>query len=238
MSSAAVFLEEYDTVDFHSHILPGVDHGSDDLKTSLLQLEIAKKNSVNRIVATSHFYPAQHSVDSFLELRDRAARELIAAAGSDLPEIKLGAEVLICDRLERLPGVHKLCFPGTDYIMVELPFFDFTESMATTIEALAEQGLNVILAHADRYPKHVIEYLLDCGVKTLQINVDSLAAFFKKKHLCRWLEKGFVGMVGSDIHGVDKNAYHKFALAKKRVKKVLPYIKKNSDKIWDKIESI
>jgi len=238
MSSAAIFLEEYDTVDFHSHILPGVDHGSDDLKTSLLQLEIAKKNSVNRIVATSHFYPAQHSVDSFLELRDRAARELVAAAGSDLPKIKLGAEVLICDGLERLPGLSKLCFPGTDYIMIELPFFDFTESMAATIEALAEQGLNVILAHADRYPKHVIEYLLDCGVKLLQINADSLTTFFKKKHIYRWLEKGFVGMLGSDIHGADKNAYHKFAIAQKNIKKVLPYVNKNSDEIWDKIEWI
>lgn len=236
--SFSTHIQGIDIVDFHSHILPGVDHGSEDLNTSILQLDIAKNSSVNRILATSHFYPAQHNVLDFLQMRDKAAKELITAKGADLPEIKLGAEVLICDGLERLPDLSKLCFQGTNYIMIELPFFEFTENMAATIEAISEQGLNVILAHADRYPKNVIEYLLDYGVKSLQINADSLCAFFKKKHIFKWLEKGFVGMIGSDIHGADKNAYHKFSFAKKRLKNILPYIKDTSDKIWNQIESI
>ncbi len=237
MSSSAVF-EEIDIIDFHSHILPGVDHGSEDLTTSLSQLYIAKENCVNRILATSHFYPAQHNVSDFLQMRDKAAAALISSKGADMPEIKLGAEVLICDGLERLPDLHKLCFQGTNYILIELPFFEFTDSMANTIEAILDQGLNVILAHADRYPKSTIEILLDCGVKMLQINVDSLCTFFKKKHIYKWFEKGFVGMIGSDIHGTDKIAYHKFTTAKKRLKRILPYIKETSDMVWNQIESI
>lgn len=237
MSSSAVF-EEIDIVDFHSHILPGVDHGSQYLATSLAQLDIAKVNFVNRILATSHFYPAEHNVLDFLQMRDKAAEELISSKRADMPEIKLGAEVLICDGLERLPNLHKLCFQGTNYILIELPFFEFTDSMANTIEAISEQGLNVILAHADRYSKNTIEHLLDYGVKMLQINAESLCSLFKKKHIYKWLEKGFVGMIGSDIHGVDKIAYHKFSTAKKRLKDNLPYIKETSDKIWNQIKSI
>lgn len=237
MSSSTVF-EEIDIVDFHSHILPGVDHGSEDLATSLGQLGIAKDSGVKRILATSHFYPAQHNVLDFIQMRDKAAELLVSSKGADMPEIKLGAEVLICDGLERLPDLHKLCFQGTNYILIELPFFEFTESMANTIEALSEQGLNVIIAHADRYSRNTIELLLDCGVKMLQINVDSLCTLFKKKHICKWLEKGFVGMIGSDIHSTDKNVYHKFTAAKKRLKAILPYIKETSDKVWNQIESI
>lgn len=236
MSSAVFSSEGYDVVDFHSHILPGADHGSDSLQTSLFQLEIAKKNSIKRILATPHFYPSQHSVDAFIELRDKAAAELIGAADADMPEIKLGAEVLICEGLERLPNLHKLCFQGTNYIMIELPFFEFTESMASTIEAISDQGFNVILAHVDRYPKHVIEYLLDYGVNSLQINADSLCGLFKKKHLFKWIDKGLVGMLGSDMHGDDKNAYHGFNTAKKRLKQNISYIKKTSDEIWNTIE--
>ena len=238
MSNSVNCHNEYDIVDFHSHILPGADHGSDDLKTSLIQIELAQKKGINRILATPHFYPNQHNVLDFLKLRDECASELKSAIPSDLTEVKLGAEVLICDGLEKLPNLDKLCFPGTNYIMIELPFFDFSENMAITIEAITEQGLNVILAHADRYPKNTIEFLLDYGVKTLQINADSLAGIFKKKHIYKWLEKGFVGMIGSDMHGTDKSTYHKFSVARKRIARFLPYIKESSDYLWSQIESI
>ena len=43
-------------VDFHSHILPGVDHGSASLEMSVEMLKTAKKAGVATIVATPHFY--------------------------------------------------------------------------------------------------------------------------------------------------------------------------------------
>ena len=59
--------QSYDIVDFHSHILPQVDHGSISIDMSLTQLSYAKDAGVTRIVATPHFYPNVHYVDTFIK---------------------------------------------------------------------------------------------------------------------------------------------------------------------------
>ena len=91
-------------VDFHSHILPGVDHGSDSLATTLYQLKSAKKHGISKIVSTSHFYPTAHSVEGFLKKRN-AAYTVLKEQGGEFPEIRLGAEVLLCNGIDRLEEI-------------------------------------------------------------------------------------------------------------------------------------
>ena len=43
-------------IDFHAHILPRCDHGSDGWETSRQQLKLAREAGVEVICATSHFY--------------------------------------------------------------------------------------------------------------------------------------------------------------------------------------
>ena len=166
-------VDKIDIVDFHSHILPKVDHGSDSIQTSLAQLAIAKKYSVNRILATPHFYPNRHTVSAFEQIRDNAVAVLKSATLNNAPEVKLGAEVLICEGIERFPELNKLCFQNTKYIMLELPFLGFSESFAISAGELQDMGYKVILAHADRYSKNVIDVMLAYGVSGLQINAPS-----------------------------------------------------------------
>ena len=59
-----------DLVDFHSHILPGADHGSDSIDTTLFQLNSAMACGIDRIIATPHFYPNIHTVEDFLSRRN------------------------------------------------------------------------------------------------------------------------------------------------------------------------
>lgn len=236
MQSLSSNFEAMDIVDFHSHILPGADHGSDNLKTSLSQLKIAKKYSVTRILATPHFYPSVHTLSSFLAMRAQSVNTLKQALTTELPQFKVGAEVLICEGLERFPSLEKLCFQNTKHIMLELPFFNFSEEYAETAGQIVDMGYNVILAHADRYPKEDIEIMLDYGVKNLQINASSIASVFKKKHIYNWIQKGLVCMIGSDIHGPRAKAYRHFSKAQKNLKELLSIIKKSSDQIWDEIE--
>ena len=194
-------------VDFHSHILPRVDHGSDSLETTLLQLKAAKKNGVNKIVSTSHFYPTAHNVDGFLKKRNAAFRALLESA-SDIPEIRLGAEVLLCDGIDRLPGLDELCLQGTKNLLLELPFTGFNKESFATIERLVDKEFFVILAHPHRYPYQTIKSLLPLGVK-LQLNADSIIGFnrLKNKYLFDWISEGRVVALGSDIHGRDSRAY-------------------------------
>ena len=227
-----------DVVDFHSHILHGVDHGSESMKMSLSQIKIAKSYSVNRILATPHFYPNLHTLSSFLKLRDSAALDLKKQISDNSVEIKLGAEVLICEGLERFPGLEKLCFSGTKYIMLELPTDDFLEEYAVTAGYIADMGYEIILAHADRYPARAVEIMLDYGVKTLQLNAYSISSLFKKKSVWNWIDRGLVSSIGSDIHGASRFPYKKFQAAKGRLGDLLVPIKESSDKIWDKIGNI
>ena len=44
------------TIDFHCHILPKMDDGSDSINTSLAMLRAEHTQGVNRVVLTPHFY--------------------------------------------------------------------------------------------------------------------------------------------------------------------------------------
>lgn len=57
------------SLDHHAHVLPGCDHGSDGLETSLRQLDMAAAVGIRTVCATPHFYPHRESVESFLRRR-------------------------------------------------------------------------------------------------------------------------------------------------------------------------
>lgn len=224
-------MKDFDIVDFHAHILPCADHGSNSVETSLKQLKYASLYGVKRIVATPHFYPHRHTLNSFLKRRDGAYIDLTKHLTDGMPEIRLGAEVLICDNIDRFSGLEKLCISGTNILLLELPFTDFTDNFCISVENLCLMGYRVVLAHADRYQADDIEKLVSSGAK-IQLNADSVTTFFKKKHLYNWAERGLVVALGSDIHNANKSAYKKFDKAKEKFADYLDVIKESSDKFW------
>jgi protein-tyrosine phosphatase len=61
------------TTDYHSHILPNIDDGSDSIKTSLKMIKMMKQQGIGIIVATPHFYMHREaSLDSYLVKRQNA----------------------------------------------------------------------------------------------------------------------------------------------------------------------
>ncbi|MBR3681170.1 MAG: hypothetical protein IKL79_04115 [Clostridia bacterium] len=214
-----------DLIDFHSHVLPRADHGSASVNTSLSQLSMARLAGVSRVFATPHFYPAEQDVSRFLARRQGSYANLLKELDDSFPKIALGAEVLICDNIEALPGIRELCIEGTDTLLLELPFNDFDKRYRTSVAALIKQGINVVLAHADRYDRANIDSLLSVGAK-IQLNANSLSGLFVKKHLYEWIDAGLVVGLGSDIHGADKRAYKCFSSAirkmgEKRAEKIM-----------------
>lgn len=83
------------SLDYHAHVLPGCDHGSDGLETSLRQLDMAAAAGIRTVCATPHFYPHRESAESFLRRRAEFAQLLRAHLPERAPQICLGAEVLI-----------------------------------------------------------------------------------------------------------------------------------------------
>ena len=80
-------------IDFHSHILPGIDDGSKNVQMSLEMLKRASEQGVDVMLATSHFYASRHRIEDFLEKRQRAYERLAEAKNDFGPAIRLGAEV-------------------------------------------------------------------------------------------------------------------------------------------------
>lgn len=221
-----------DIIDFHSHILPGLDHGSHSTATSLKQLALAKNSGVTRIVATSHFYPQKENVDRFISRRKTSYDKLISAADNNAPQIKLGAEVLICDNIEKMPMLEDLCIEGTKTLLIELPFTDISKSHLDSVKNLIRMGFNIVLAHADRYSPDEIEAFITVGAK-IQLNADSLDKLLVKKHLIGWIDRGVVVAIGSDIHSDDQTAYKHFVKAIKKIGTRAEKIAEKSNSIWN-----
>lgn len=188
------------SIDYHAHILPGCDHGCDAVSTSLKQLEMAKHAGVKVVCATPHFYPEKESIDAFLCRRADAYSKLIPNLTEDLPEIQLGAEVLICDSMERMAGLEKLCRSGTNELLLEMPFYAWTDSIWDTLYHLCDrEDLQTVIAHADRYPVKYIEQLIAEEVP-LQLNVECLTRPLRRGRYLKWILQGAVWYLGSDIH--------------------------------------
>ena len=225
--------KDIDIVDFHSHILPGADHGSSSVETSLAQLRLAKEFGVTRIVATPHFYPHRHTLEKFISRRNASFEKLSEASGADMPYVVAGAEVLVCPGFENFEGIEQLCISGTNFMLVELPFSNFNEEYAFTVKKIMKKGIEVVLAHVDRYPPKDIELMIDMGVKYMQINAESISGFFKNKNVMKWIKEGRVVALGSDIHGEDKKAYPKFVKAKDVLAESIDNVKEFTDNIWN-----
>ena len=191
-------------IDFHAHIRPGCDHGSDGWETSRRQLKLARGAGVEMICATSHFYGHRHSVEHFLEKRQRSFEELMAHAPQGSPRVVLGAEVLAFEGIERLPGLEQLRLQGTDLLLLEMPFQHWSERLLDSVEALTEdRRFRIVLAHVDRYDRREVDKLLRLDHVRGQVNVDSMKRLLGTRHLKEWAREGRIVAVGSDIHGTE-----------------------------------
>lgn len=200
------------TIDFHSHILPNLDHGCEDLSQSLAQIAMMARAGCEVAVATSHFYPHRMSMDAFLHRRDEAADLLCKNLPENAPRIAVAAEVYCQPGLENVADLSAFCVQGTRCMLLEMPLGQWTEAHFETVDALANDGYTLLMAHIDRYPEHDVERLLQLDVQA-QVNASSLCSFFKCRRMKRWLAEDRVYAIGSDLHGAEKGGYDHFPKA-------------------------
>lgn len=141
-------------IDFHSHILPGVDDGANDIEESLALLRSLREQGITTVVATPH-YIGNCSIKSFLRKRQDAYDKLSSAmkeTGEKFPEILLGAEVAINEYLMQHHGLERLCIEGTNILLAEMPNKFWEPYLYHILYTLRAQcHLDVMIAHVDRY---------------------------------------------------------------------------------------
>ena len=211
-------------IDFHSHILPGVDDGSKSTSMSLDMLASLRKQGADTVAATSHFYATQRSVRRFLERREQAWSRLRERLPEDAPRILLGAEVLYFPGIAHMEELEELCLEGTDLLLLEMPFTAWSEYMVREVDELARSGrVTLMLAHIERYfyeqPRSVWDGFLENGVY-MQSNAEFFNSLRTRRRALQLLESGYIHALGTDCHNMGSRA-PRLAEARRRIEKRL-----------------
>ena len=232
-------------VDFHTHILPGMDDGAQDVEVAAKMLLLSKTQGVDTIVATPHFNASMESLESFLERRDKCFRELVAYVeenGLDVPKIVLGAEVAFCKEVLYL-DIKKLCIENTDAVLIELPFVFLNGWIYNELYRISmEYKIDIILAHVERYVGvrddfSMIEPFFDLDMY-IQVNAESFIDRRMKKTMRKMIKEKRIDLLGTDCHNLKKRSpnmdkAYKY-IEKKYGEHLIKKIEQNSEKILSK----
>lgn len=198
-----------EVIDFHSHVLPGIDDGSQNIETSVRMLKESTIQGVDIMVATPHFYASKDRIADFLKRRNRAYDSLRGALGDHLtPKLRLGAEVAFFPGISEAAQIDKLTLQGTRILLLEMPFRTWRSSDLAEVEKLIrKRNFQIILAHLERYMgmkenKKKIEEIKQMPVY-VQINAESLLQWKKKRMLVKQFDNGEAHLLGSDTHGIN-----------------------------------
>ena len=193
-------------IDWHSHILPGIDDGSRDADESLRMLDALIGQQVDTVVATPHFYADEESVEAFLGRRAQAYEALgPGLAGRDV-RILCGAEVKYYAGISRLRELERLAIQGTRLLLLEMSMAKWTEYTVRELTELAStRGLKIVMAHIERYLGYIdlntIRLLCENGLY-MQVNAGFFERFHGRNKACKMLDSGLIHFIGSDCHNM------------------------------------
>ena len=196
-------------IDFHSHILPGIDDGSDCVETSLAMLRMEAEQGMDMVVATPHFYPRYESVEEFLIKRENAEKVLREAMAQEtgLPKLAIGAEVYFFRGISESDFLPKLAIKGTNCVMIEMPPAPWEEAIYRELIRIREKmGLLPIIAHVDRYIGRFRTFKIPEHLAQMPVLVQANADFFLKRETAgmamKMLKRDQIHLLGSDCHNL------------------------------------
>lgn len=193
-------------IDLHTHILPQIDDGSQSVPESVSLLREERRQGVDTVFLTPHFYAEENNPVSFLKKRYQAWRRLEPYLFPGLPTVRLGAEVQYFEGICAVEEIRHLRIVGTDYLLLEMPFSKWTDHMIADVIELGERyELRVILAHIERYlPKQQPETwkTLRANGVLMQSNVSFFMGRKTQKQALAMLERGEIHFLGSDCHSM------------------------------------
>lgn len=225
-------------IDFHSHILPKVDDGSDDLDMSMNMLQHSVKEGTEYICATPHYIQGEYEIS-----RDKYITDLNNLK-QNAPSINIltGLELYISPDLVNLYRAKKIWgINDTKYLLIELPMNQFPLYTEDILYNLRLEGLTPIIAHPERNTKIIDN--VDLLIKLVnegtlvQMNAGSLIGIYGsyiKKFAEQLVDMNLVHVLGSDAHNDTKRTTRLkegFEILKTRNPQLYNWILKNEKNI-------
>jgi protein-tyrosine phosphatase len=199
---------EHIMIDVHTHILPNMDDGAQNVEESLQLLNKLMSQNINMVVLTPHFDLSTNSISEFIQRRDLSYAKLIKALPQQSPILIEGAEVMLSPSLIECENLHELCFKGTDFMLVELPFSGWGKWIINMLNSIIHTyKITPIIAHIERYYYYgednlLIDEILGMSVIT-QINASSFIHFSTKGKALNLIKDGYIDLIGSDTHSLN-----------------------------------
>lgn len=196
-------------LDFHNHVLPGIDDGSPDNETSFLLINGLNNLGFHAVKASPHIISDTHpnnsntissafdSVSDYLKLNNQNTL------------IGFSAEHMMDDVfMSKLKNKEDLLCVKDKTILVELSYAHKPDHIENLSFQMQIDGYIPILAHPERYPyyhkdyKNTYTYLKDLGFD-FQLNLLSLTPYYGKEVQLiaqKLLEEGYYDYACTDLH--------------------------------------
>lgn len=197
-------------IDLHSHILPALCDGSQNMETSLEMARMAVADGTTHLACTPHIYPPLYhnnkagiaaALDALQAALDQHTIPLRLVIGAD---VHMTTEVMRGLKQDTIPTLN-----GSRYFLLEpshhVPVVDFLGQ----IENFLNAGYVPVITHPERltwFSKHYEEFVEAAKMGAwMQITAGAIAGQFGKtaqQSAERLLRDGYVHIIASDAHGI------------------------------------
>ena len=198
-------------IDYHSHVLPGLDDGATDLQNAAELVSAMKSWGFEKITCTPHINALYRNTPDGIRRAFDALQEELEDRKTDI-NLAMSAEYRLVP--ETWPEVMEKgwLMPIEDrYILTELPISKREEigwiKPLEEFRKLVSMGLTPILPHPERYfylsHRELMEFV-EAGV-VIQCNYGSLAGLYgiEARDRARALvSEGIVSLYGTDMHNL------------------------------------
>ncbi|WGZ91688.1 MAG: capsular biosynthesis protein [Candidatus Thiocaldithrix dubininis] len=199
-------------IDLHSHILPALCDGSQNLKTSLQMARMAVADGTTHLACTPHIYPGVYANNT--AIIEQALSNLQAELDQQQIPLTLiiGADIQLSPQVMRglkngtMPTLHH-----SRYFLLEPSHHVPVTDLADHVENFINAGFIPIITHPERL--HWIDEHYAVFVKAahkgawIQITAGAITGVFGKtaqKYATRFLQEGLVHIIASDAHNTQQ----------------------------------
>ncbi len=196
-------------VDIHSHILPGIDDGAENMLQTTKLLDGLHKIGFSNCIVTPHTLPeiwdntSKEIQETFYKTKDNLEDPLQSMIQSYASEYMINEAFL--DRLQ----LESLLTIKDNIVLIEMSYLNPPLALKDIIFEIQLRGYQPLLAHPERYLFYhhnikMYETLKELGVN-FQLNLLSTVGYYGEKVAITadfLLKENLIDFVGSDVHHI------------------------------------